>query len=203
MKRFLYVISPTGFEAVMYVILSITLLVAGSYKQIFQQIENNRPDEAFNVSIQFNPAQFGEMFQQQNWLAIASTAFFWSMVGLVLSFVGWIAINTLIDFYNTYVVATNFMHPRHFEQISWWGDYILRLLLRIAAGTALIFYTFILVRFLYPAFLEFFKNVINEITDYTQWPMGVAAIVGWAISMHVMVVLFRFLAMKSRLLDNR
>lgn len=201
MKRVWYLLSPTGFEVIIYTLLSAVLLLLGSYKVILKQISTTRA--ASSPVLQLSPSDFNSMLQSQNWTAVVSTIFFWSMVGLVLALIGWAFINTMIDLYNTYVVSTNFMHPRYFQQTAWWGEYLLHLTLRILTGLGIIVYAFALVRFLYPMWLEMFRAVLEGPTDPLAWVQSLLAVIGFGISMHVMIILFRLWAMKPRLMENR
>lgn len=202
MKRFWYLVSPTGFEVAIYTLLSIVLLLLGSYKLILKQIANSQAGGA-TQTLQLSPSDFTGMLQAHNWTAVVSTVFFWSMVGLVLALVGWAFINTLIDLYNTYVVSTNFMHPRYFQQTAWWGDYLLHITVRVITGIAIITYVFLLTRFLYPAWLGLFQKILDRPSDPLAWTMGILAVFGFGVSMHGMIVLFRLWAMKPRIMENR
>jgi hypothetical protein len=202
MKRFWYFMSPTGFESVMYVVLSIVLLLLGSYKAILSEIATTQTDSRGN-SVRFNPSDFSNAMQSNNWTAVVSTVFFWAMVGTVLALVGWAFINTMIDLYNTYVVSTGFMHPRQFQQRSWWGDYLARLIIRMLTGVGLVIYTLIFTQVLYPLWSDIFKMIIDRPGQGVGWMAALMAVLGLAVSLHGIVVLFRLLAMKARLLENR
>lgn len=199
MKRAWYFVSPTVYEAIIYVLLSVVLLLLGAHKTLTTDLG---AAQNAGSNLQLTPSDFTSILQAQNWTAVVSTVFFWGMVGLMLALVGWAMINTVIDLYNTYVVSTNFMHPRYFQQSDWWGDYLLHMAVRVVTGSIIIIYVFLLTRFIYPMWLDLFQNILGHANNAAVWLLAMLAVLGFAISMHILVVFFRIWALRARLIGG-
>lgn len=121
---------------------------------------------------------------------------FWFIVGSIAYFAAWFGINVAVDFYNDIVISSAFVHPRSFSRSNYWLSIASRVVLRVTAGVALIFYSIFWAAAFAPLAINRIQLLIENAGGVQQsLDVGITFVV-LIFTLHVGVVLYRIMRLQ-------
>jgi len=189
-------IRPEPEELVAYLVAIVIMISLAGYRVAFQgQIGTDSQDLIASL-LQGRDTIFGFFNSTDSWGRLFLFGF-WFIIGTVTYILAWSLITMIIDISNDIKISNSFVHPKSFHQSDYWLSIASRIVLRAAAGIALVFYGVFWIAGFATAWLQSFQTLFargltsSHITDF------VLALIGVAFTLHIGAILLRLALLKA------
>lgn len=193
---------PTPTECVVYVFLCLaTIFVSNSSAvQDFLYVGDNfqfHPIADATASIN----SLVERFVGERIAGSVSLAIFWGLIGLAVNVIWWVMSNFSTELNND-LVFSKYVHPKAFDPKQPLHDFVRRSLFRGAIGILAVFYLNFVFGHLSPHLTKYYAHILDSWgSSHNIWGL-ITAIVTQIITMHVLVVLTRFIVLRKRVFGS-
>lgn len=193
LKQFGRLFLPSWAEFGVYTVLSLIMLVFGSFTVIRSWLGIGNDTLQLSELVPFT-------VNQSSVMPSLATALFWSGVGSVVYILMWLVSNMLIAVRNDVVAVEDFIKPTHAPKVqSARFEFIESMLLRLAALVAIVGFSVITISILLPLYLGMFRSAVLHWQDITRLLDGAIGLLGLAVVFHFFVVLVRLLLLRVRI----
>ena len=189
-------IRPESEELVFYLVALLAMLGLAGYRVAVQGQIGQDSQSLIDGLGAAKETLFGFFNMTDSWGRLFLFGF-WFLIGTVTYVIAWSLITMLIDISNDIKVSSSFVHPKSFHQSDYWVSILSRVILRVAAGGALLFYGIFWLGVFAPVWVSSFQSTFghgftsSHITDF------VFGLVGVAFSLHIGAILLRLMLLRA------
>jgi len=131
-------------------------------------------------------------------LASVTAFLLWAGAGAIVYIIVWLIINAYIALHNDVVIGTTYISSDIHGRGKYWGLLTARGLFRGSAMILILLLTAGVMQVWFPLSIDMFKIWSSDFTASINWLYLSEAFFGWIVVLHVMVILFRLVMLRTR-----
>lgn len=188
---------PEPEELIFYLLIIFGMIGYAAYRVAIQGLSGA---ESYDIVTSITTAKetlFGFFNTNDSWGRFFLFGF-WFLIGTVTYVIAWSIITLIVDITHDVEVSSSFVHPKSFHQSDFWLSVLSRMVLRAAAGIALVFYGVFWVAAFAPVWLASFQSLFSS-GGFTSTHIAdsAAALLGVALTLHLAAILLRLMLLRA------
>lgn len=189
-------IRPEIEEIIAYILATITLFSLAFYHVAIQGKIGADSRDLISTLSDSREAFLSFLSQDDSWGRFFLFGL-WFIIGTVVYIIAWAIITLIHDINRDIRVSSSFVHPKSFHQSNYWFAILMRGLLRLTSGIALVFYGVFWIVALAPAWIHTFELVMTTGLTLSSGTEMLLSIVSLVITLHIAFILLRIMLLRA------
>ena len=189
-------IRPESEELVAYLFIIFLMIGIAAYKVAVQGDAGSDSQDIISSFQTAKDSLYGFFNQTDGWGRLFLFGF-WFLIGTVTYVIAWSLITMLIDLRNDIEISASFVHPKSFHKSDYWASILSRVVLRVASGITLVFYSVFWLAAFGPVWLATIKALFSGGITSSHIIDSVSALIGIALTLHIAAILLRLTLLRA------